>query len=400
MVLDSPLFKNHLLQQIVPILIIIGLGYLDFACGYALGYKEIYRHDSKRIAVTLWCLLGISNFNTLLYWALVFIIGPGKAPSFPPLNIYNEPENDELIPLPDLFFCDESGYPYYCSHSKSIKIERSFFSKHVGYNVLKFDHYCIWIGYPLGQANYLVFIKYMFWFLSYFIIILVFTAMYTRASISRGEIDHNFIVLLFMSGFWIIMITTLSIAHYRYICFNMTTLDDLALGQSKRYNHWKSRGGVDSSVRPPTRIETGRRFVNVKKGDMRYIVEYNVQERPFDMGIKKNWMNLILNGNRNHGKSDDWYSYLRLRLAFFVLIVPYIDIPLCFRSRRDGTLKINDNEAVRSKPDELLRQYEYYSDVVNDKFREFINRKIDDGDCYPPRYLGKQETSVSSEDVQ
>ena len=74
-----------------------------------------------------------------------------KITNFPTFNIYNEENNENLISLPDLFFCDKQGFPYYCSNSNSIKLERSFYSKDIGYNVLKFDHYCIWIGHQLDK---------------------------------------------------------------------------------------------------------------------------------------------------------------------------------------------------------------------------------------------------------
>lgn len=386
MFLDNPLFKTHRAKQIVPIGILFALGYLDFASGYALGYKEIYRHHSTKVAILFWCLLGICQFNTLLYWLLVFIVGPGRAPSFPPLNIYGEANNDELISLPDLFFCDDAGYPYYCSHSQSIKIVRSFFLKDVGYNVLKFDHYCIWVGIPLGESNYLFFIKYMFWFLSYFMVILVFVAIYTQSSVKHGEIDHNFIVLYIMSGFWIIMIGTLLIAHYRYICYNLTTLDDITLQQRKRYNNWKLRGAKGKSPR----VELGNRYVNVRRGDKRYVVPFDIKEKPFDMGVKKNWMNLILNGNRNHGRNDDWYSIDRLLFAIFVLIMPYVDIPLYFYFKCGGPLRMIDDENGMSKLDQLLKRFEVYNEVVSDRFIELINRKIENRECYPPKYLAKK----------
>ena len=127
------------------------MGYFNYVVNYSLGYKLIYKNHSHASGIILWILMGLLQLSLYIYWILIFIIGPGKSPIFPPLNIYNEENNENLISLPDLFFCDKQGFPYYCSNSNSIKLERSFYSKDIGYNVLKFDHYCIWIGHQLDK---------------------------------------------------------------------------------------------------------------------------------------------------------------------------------------------------------------------------------------------------------
>lgn len=139
---------------IIPLGIVLGLGYLNFALNYSLGYQEIYIHHSHGVAITLWCLSGLCQAILFIYWGLILYVGPGKSPKFPLFDIYQE-GNKDILPLPDLFFCDKYGFPFYDSHTQSLRIERSFYSKYVGYNVLKFDHFCLWIGSSIGLTNYL-----------------------------------------------------------------------------------------------------------------------------------------------------------------------------------------------------------------------------------------------------
>lgn len=380
--------KKNYIKLLVPICVVLVLAYLNYAINYAVGYKLVYVHHSHAVAIILWVLLGFFQLELLVYWVLIFLVGPGKSPVFPPIDLYSE-NNKGLIPLPDLFFCDEKGFPYYCSNSNSIKLERSFFSKDVGYNVIKFDHYCIWIGQPIGQDNYLFFMKFMMGFLAFFIIVLIYCARFTRESIQQGEIDHNFIVLFVMSGFWIIMIGCLFGIHLRYVSINMTTLDEITINQRKRYNRWKDARKNPNmpswmKTKNPPRKETGRKYVNLKHKTGRAIVRYYIDERPFDMGFRRNWINLVFNGNRNHGKDDEFYTLWRLAAAFVVFIIPFIDIPFSFR----GKLQVKDDvEQELHEQENLLAKYTVYSSVVNDKFMNMIDEKLKKNSYSAPGYL-------------
>ncbi|RLV95222.1 Palmitoyltransferase PFA5 [Spathaspora sp. JA1] len=411
--------QTHIAKTIVPILIVLGLGYLNYACGYALGYKEIYRYHSHAVAIVFWIILGILQLNVFLYWGLIVFIGPGKSPRFPPLDIYETNtsfEQDQvLIPVPDLFFCDESGYPYYDSHTESIKIERSFYSKDMGYNVIKFDHYCVWIGCSLGQTNYEFFMKYMIWFLVLFFYVVIFMACYTRSSMSHGTIDHNFIAIFVLSGFWIIMIAALFIAHVRYINRNITTLDDITIKQRESYLRWSARQNPDQidqpkkpqggfvawllKDKPPPRFETGKRYVNVKIDKFsRKVVEYSVdQQYPFDLGFKKNWINLMFNGNRNQGLPESYYTNLRLFLAFYALVVPYLDIPLFLTARGKQMDEIGrEPDQEQGKREYLIRLYQSYSSHISENFRAYIDDKIAKNECQLPSYMTKELNSIES----
>lgn len=134
----------------------------------------------------------------------------------------------------------------------------------------------------------------------------------------------------------------------------------------------------------PPRKETGRRYVNVKHKTGRAIVRYYIDERPFDMGFRRNWINLVFNGNRNHGKDDEFYTLWRLAAAFVVFIIPFIDIPFSFR----GKLQVKDDvEQELHEQENLLAKYTVYSSVVNDKFMNMIDEKLKKNSYSAPGYL-------------
>lgn len=376
---------------IIPLGIVLGLGYLNFAMNYSLGYQEIYIHHSHGVAITLWCLSGLCQAILFIYWGLILYVGPGKSPKFPLFDIYQE-GNKDILPLPDLFFCDKFGFPFYDSHTQSLRIERSFYSKYVGYNVLKFDHFCLWIGSSIGLTNYLFFIKFCIWFLSFFIIMLVYVSRYTKLSINLGEINHNFILLYIMSGFWILCISALFISHVLYVCQNMTTLDDISIKQKIRYQRWKNRrtenegkNGEQLNCLAPKqpRKEKGKRYVSVKKDNIRLVVEFDVTECPFNMGWRRNWINLVLNGNRTKGKDEQYYTTFRFIEAMVVLAVPFAEIPFELRRRR----ALSDLESNANGIERKIAEFIFYSNEVSPEFLNMIEDKIDKRECYIPSYF-------------
>ncbi|KAG5418557.1 PFA5 [Candida metapsilosis] len=392
---NDTLFK--LRMYAVPLGIILGLAYLNFALNYSLGYQEIYTHHSHGVAITLWCLSGFFQLVLFIYWAMILYNGPGKSPQFPLFDIYQQGDKN-LLPLPDLFFCDEFGFPFYDSKSQSLRIERSFYSKYVGYNVLKFDHFCLWIGSSIGLTNYLFFMKFCIWFWCFFVIMLVYVSRYTRSSINRGEINHNFILLYIMSGFWIICISALFISHVSYVCRDVTTLDVISKKQKARYERWKSRqkkgsdeetGGSHVNCLAPKkpRKENGKRYVSVSRDNVRLVVEFDVGDYPFHMGWKKNWINLVLNGNRTQGRSEHYYTTTRFLEAIVVLLIPFAEIPFELRRRRSAA----DLERIPSGIERTIAEFNYYSNEVSPEFLKMIEDKIDKKECYIPSYFASRD---------
>ncbi|KAK6462996.1 Palmitoyltransferase PFA5 [Scheffersomyces coipomensis] len=382
MIFDIPFANNRILQLIVPVLVVIGLGYYDFVMGFCLGHQVIYKYHSHGVAISLWILLAFLQLSVFIYWILIFIIGPGKAPKFPPFNLRGD-DTDELTQVPNAFECDRFGYPFYSSHTDSLVLPRGFYSKHTGYNVLKYDHYCLWIGTVLGECNYLFFMKFMTFFLLHFIIPIIYLMRYTRSQVSReGEINHNFIPAYVLSGFWIIIIGALFAVHLKYVCVNMTTLDEITMKQKQVYQRWElSNEKEKKTFRRKPRKEDGKRYINIKKDNLRVVVQYDVMDEVYNMGFKKNWINLIFNGNRNHGKPSEFYTTKRLITSFVIFLVPFIDIPYGFKYRS------HPMEREGSDPESLLIEFEKNSSAMNPEFVQSLYQKIENKECYLASYL-------------
>lgn len=392
MVFDPKLFKYAWAKRVIPICVILGLGYIDFACFYALGYREIYKFHSHGVAISLWVILAWCEICVIAYWILSTVTGPGKAPRVKPFNLYSSEDTSDLTPVPDYFFCDESGYPFWCSQCQSIKLPRTLHLKDRNYCILKFDHYCVWIGTVIGQRNYKYFLNFLIWFLMFFIVTLVYLSRYTKLNYDRGtqDIDHNYIVLYILSGFWILILLSLLSAHLWYVVHNMTTIDDMNIKRVKRYSRRTSNNDKTKrkDVRKIPGEETGIRYINVRHNDTRVVVQYTVNDYPFSFGFKRNWQNLWLNNNRTNGdftQHESSYSRKRLAISFLLFLVPYVDLVYPSRER------INVSDVEKSTLDSLyshrLIEYEQYNDRLNDKFLDYINSKIKNNEFHMPRYL-------------
>lgn len=393
MLLDLPYFKNHWLKQIVPVVVVCALGYLDFAAFYSLGYKEIYLRHSHGAAISLWVIGGTLQAGVFLYWLLIFYIGPGKSPRFPALNIYGT--DDTLTLVPDYFMCDQYGFPFYCSNTGSITTNRSFFVKDVGDSVLRFDHYCLWIGNVIGESNYLFFMKFMTFMLAYLVVVLIYLAIYSHQTLSRGEINRNYVALFVLCGFWIIMVFALLSVHVMYVCINMTTLDEITQKQEKVYERWKLRNqGKKVKKRNIPRKEDGKRYINVKKDDYRLVVQYSIWDRPFNMGYKANWINFIFNGNRNHGLRDEKFSNSRFVLSLIIFIFPFIDIPVFFSNWKPYFEK-SPEEGFSDGTKNLLF-YQYYNSEISNDFKRLIDEKIQNQQCYTALYTHQEDILLPS----
>ncbi|KAK6458828.1 uncharacterized protein RJT20DRAFT_123923 [Scheffersomyces xylosifermentans] len=377
-----PLSRSRGVKLLTPIAVIFIIAALDYGTFWSLGHQEIYKRHSKGVAIALWVLVAFTQFNALLYWSLIFIMGPGKSPQFQPLDIY-ESGDPELTPCPDMFFCDQYGFPTFNSHAQSIMVNRAFFSKDLGYNVLKYDHYCLWIGTVIGEPNYIFFMKYCQWFLSFFLIMMVFLIRYTPSNVASGEINHMFIPMYILGGLATLIIGALYAVHNRYVAINMTTLDEVTGNQRRAYAKYKQQ---TNPRRPPPRKEEGIRYVNVKKDDLRLVVSYDVKQQLFNMGYKRNWINLVYNGNRNHGLPDDFYTTSRFISSLVIYILPYIDIYYAFKYAHRPELDCEGGSELERK----RLKFESYGSQVNEEFRSYIYGKAERKECYIASYVSPQ----------
>lgn len=375
--LPAPL--RRLVLAVVPFCVLLVLAYADFAVLYRLGYVEIYQRHSHGSAVVLWVLFGFFQVVTFYYGARVYLTGPGRSPVLAPLDLYGE-----RAFLPEYFMCDEHGYPFWCTACQSLKAPRSFHSRRSGYCILKFDHFCIWLGCLLGVANYVYFLKLVAAFVELIVVALVFLIVYTKANRSRGSnsIDGNFIAIYVVAGFWFIMATGLLVSHIWYIARGTTTLDDLATNQKKRwlrYQRAKQAGRAGS--RSPPRQEDGRRYINMRQKDgSRVVVRFDLESRPYSFSSYRNWIHLWLNGNSyvlNQWLPESNYTPGRFVLAVCMSVIPFAELFLVPKLTFEAARGSDDPEV---QADDVVQHYNDYNERISPKFRAFIDSKIAGGE--------------------
>lgn len=125
------------------------------------------------------------------------------------------------------------------------------------------------------------------------------------------------------------------------------------------------------------------------------VVEFDVTECPFNMGWRRNWINLVLNGNRTKGKDEQYYTTARFIEAMVVLAVPFAEIPFELRRRR----ALSDLESNANGIERKIAEFIFYSNEVSPEFLNMIEDKIDKRECYIPSYFWQKRTKVNRIDV-
>lgn len=341
-------------SRLVPVAACLLLCYLNFGSLYALGYHTIWRHHARGPAIVLWTLVAVLDVLIMTYWGMLLYAGPGRAPQIGPFDLHaggdvggdGDGGTGALTPPPQYFLCDSQGFPYWCLHCQLIKLPRTFHLKHKGYCVLKFDHYCVWVGSPIGERNYAVFLKFVLWCLGLFVVILVFLAVYTPrggADVGGGRnINKNFVFMYIFCGVFVVFLAALMGSNMYYIWGNMTTLDDISKRQAKRYARWRA-GGRKPGRRP--RVERGKRYISMAVpaappagGEAsRVIVQYPLSLHPYSFGFVNNWINLWLNGNLPKVRDYGPRKRRLFALSVLIFVVPYLDVVLQRRSPPAGS---------------------------------------------------------------
>jgi palmitoyltransferase len=86
----------------------------------------------------------------------------------------------ELFYTKDVFITETDGRPIWCSHCANWKPDRTHHDSTSGRCIAKMDHFCPWVGGPIGENNFKYFIQYTFWTALYCLHLLVVMAVYIR----------------------------------------------------------------------------------------------------------------------------------------------------------------------------------------------------------------------------
>lgn len=279
------------LRDQVPILLLIGIGYLEYCYSYRFCYDMMYRsrgHHGTGVA-----FLVVSNTILLLalcLWGQIILTGPGDlAIQVPPYDLSNflnpgaDHSKEDFIEPPDWFMCDRNGLPFWCPICKTIKVFRSHHSSDTGRCVPRFDHYCLYLRSVIGIRNYklfMLFLMVMFtWFLFMFVSLACFIPEINdyRGVSNRLIPNPNLIVFLIASIFWAIMTGALLSSHLYLIYKNMTTVESLQVDKRKRKN---------------TQVQRFVNFKHPKDPSKRFVMPLEPKDLPHNSSFYSNLCDL------------------------------------------------------------------------------------------------------------
>lgn len=291
------------LRLLVPLGVLAGLGYMTFVFAKVLCVDEVlHRRHKKASAVVMLTLYAIILTTLLGHWIKTVINGPGvltkKIAPYKLVTFYNKdgkeiPQNQSSWTseaVPDYFFCDSNGYPYYCPTCQLIKPLRARHLNDLNRCVAKMDHLCVWIGAVIGKKNYANFIYFtstFFLILFYvFVCVLCFIpgqihrrqeedgqpigeSSFLSESVKNGKIhvsrflNPNLGVTLALTFFWMLIILGLVGEHIWYISRNETTIEHIQYKRAKR-----QKGETTT-------------YINIRYNSERFIVEVSLKDTPF-----------------------------------------------------------------------------------------------------------------------
>lgn len=231
------------LSRLMPILVILKLGYAFYVYCYLFSWKWVMVSQSQRLGITFMAVFcGLASL-VLLTWSQVLFQGPGsvnRVPQYdlgsvtqPPvkqesMSVEDEEEFYGISIPPRIFACDSHGFPLWCSTCQSVKPDRSHHSAELGRCIPKMDHFCTWMGGIVGLSNYRPFFQFVCYLTLLLIFVLVSLAMFVR---THGRTIH-FILLYVLAGGWLVMLSGFLLSHVRYILSNTTTIEQLKMNRN------------------------------------------------------------------------------------------------------------------------------------------------------------------------
>ncbi|TDL26842.1 zf-DHHC-domain-containing protein [Rickenella mellea] len=120
----------------------------------------------------------------------------------------------------------------YCKRDELIKPMRAHHCRSCGTCVLMYDHHCPWIGQCVGALNHKFFVNFLQWSVPFTMwIFATLLGLNVKASkdISSFNIDIPQIVLIAISGFFVLFTTVLLLSHIHLILLNQTTVESLSI---------------------------------------------------------------------------------------------------------------------------------------------------------------------------
>lgn len=135
----------------------------------------------------------------------------------------------ELFYTKDVFVCEVDGRPKWCSHCANWKPDRTHHCSDSGRCILKMDHFCPWVGGPVGESNFKFFIQYTFYTALYCLHLLIVMAVYIARQVKTEGETYNpqFTAILGIASFFFLFTAGMTGASVDLAMNNLTQVERL-----------------------------------------------------------------------------------------------------------------------------------------------------------------------------
>ena len=266
----------------------------------------------------------------------------------------------------------------------------------------------MWIGTEIGRDNYRYFLKFTWFVLLAFLLLLIYLLRYTPSNVSRG-IDHNFIVVYILIGIWSVFLISLLGSHILYIYTNQTMYEDILRKRERKHFSRKSRkSSKNTKALPPVE----KRYINVQHGHSRAVLEAPYGMYPFQTNFKQAWSNIWLQGNgpKPSTANKSWGLFLISTIIFMVPFAEFLPSSTNITNQTcvdDGLDECNLILPQKDDPNyekwSATRQanvdmYQFLCEDLGGLFHEWIDQQLAEGRWWYPAYL--QQKNPEPEELE
>ncbi|KAK0105353.1 palmitoyltransferase pfa5 [Cadophora gregata] len=148
-------------------------------------------------------------------------------------NPQHDPDSPglELFYTKDVFVCELDGKPKWCSYCMNWKPDRAHHCSTSGRCIKKMDHFCPWVGGPVGENNMKFFIQFNAYTAIYCLHLLVVMAIYVakQRSSKVERVSAEMVVILGLACFFFSFTAGMAGSSIHLAMWNLTQVEDLGI---------------------------------------------------------------------------------------------------------------------------------------------------------------------------
>lgn len=130
--------------------------------------------------------------------------------------------------LRDVFVCNPDGRPRYCSTCYNWKPDRSHHCSEMNRCIVKFDHFCPWVGGVVSETSYKFFVQFNFYAALLTLQALITTAYFFAQRRQHSDyVNGNWIALLAIAGLFFLFSGGMFMSSGQFALINSTTIEHL-----------------------------------------------------------------------------------------------------------------------------------------------------------------------------